>query len=223
MPKGIPGSHPVCSVDGCHRRSVARGWCGMHYQRWSSWGDPLWTKRAEAERRFWDSVEKTEGCWVITGRYLSRGYGRFGRGTHGAHRFALEQALGRPLRPGMCALHVCDNRACVRNDEQGFYEVGGAMRLRRGHLFEGTPQENTADRRAKGRSAIGDRNGAVVHPETLSRGEHRYNARFTDDDIRVIRRRAAAGERPIDLAVEFGVWNTTIFKIVHRETWRHVV
>lgn len=29
-----------CSVDGCERRHVARGMCGMHYQRWVKYADP---------------------------------------------------------------------------------------------------------------------------------------------------------------------------------------
>jgi HNH endonuclease len=163
--------------------------------------------------RFWLKVDKTSrGCWLWTGSVNSHGYGQLGIGSRaqgtfkmqGAHRFALELKLGRPIAPGMCALHTCDNPACVRP----------------AHLWEGTTQDNTADREAKGRGA--KINGAVLHPERLSRGSQRYNAAFTERDIRVIRRRVAAGERPIDLASEYGVCNTTIHKIVHRQSWQHV-
>jgi len=30
-----------CSIDGCSRPHLARGWCGRHYYRWSRNGDPL--------------------------------------------------------------------------------------------------------------------------------------------------------------------------------------
>lgn len=30
----------TCSIEGCEKRHVARGWCGMHYQRWKVYGDP---------------------------------------------------------------------------------------------------------------------------------------------------------------------------------------
>ena len=182
----------------------------------------------DAERFRLHVATTPSGCWLWTGSVGSTGYGQIGIGSRAAgtfkmastHRFALEQALGRSLLPGMWALHTCDIRICVRNDEVGFYEVNGVRHPRRGHLWEGTTRDNTADRETKGRGA--QVNGAVLHPETLSRGADRYNARFTEDDVRAIRRRVADGERPIDLAHEYGVWKTTIHKIVHRESWRHV-
>lgn len=35
-------SHPrTCTVDGCDRDALARGWCRAHYNRWTRLGDPV--------------------------------------------------------------------------------------------------------------------------------------------------------------------------------------
>lgn len=34
-------SPKLCSIDGCGRHHLARGWCSLHYNRWRSNGDPL--------------------------------------------------------------------------------------------------------------------------------------------------------------------------------------
>lgn len=31
----------VCSIEGCERPVVGRGWCNLHWRRWSTHGDPL--------------------------------------------------------------------------------------------------------------------------------------------------------------------------------------
>jgi hypothetical protein len=155
----------------------------------------------------------TTRCWLWTGSLANNGYGQMSIGSRaqgtfhmvGTHRFALALHLGRPIRPGMFALHRCDNKPCVRDD----------------HLWEGTTQENTADREAKGRGAKGERNRGFAHPERL-RGIHRYNAAFTDDDVRAIRSRVTGGESQAAIAREYGVRSTAIFKLVHRESWKHV-
>lgn len=29
-----------CSIEGCEKKAIARGWCTTHYQRWENYGDP---------------------------------------------------------------------------------------------------------------------------------------------------------------------------------------
>lgn len=75
--------------------------------------------RPEAER-FWEKVNKTDGCWEWTA-YQLQGYGRFGVRRDGvtkvmlAHRWAYE-ALVEQIPEGLTLDHLCRNRACVNPD-----------------------------------------------------------------------------------------------------------
>lgn len=75
------------------------------------------------EVRFWEKVQKGDGCWLWTGRRSPEGYGRFSLhlaggeyGQVGAHCFAYELMVG-PIPPGLVLDHVkergCTNRHCV--------------------------------------------------------------------------------------------------------------
>lgn len=73
------------------------------------------------------------------------GYGmRYIRGSWSAgqakyatsNRVALEEKLGRPLLPGMWALHHCDWPPCVQQE----------------HLYEGTCADNCRDASVRGRA-----------------------------------------------------------------------
>ena len=110
------------------------------------------------EIRFWRFVDKNGPipehclelgpCWVWTGS-TDVGYGKIetwsrltGASSIKAHRLALEMKLGRPLLPGMKALHHCDKKGCVRDT----------------HLYEGTTQDNSDDAVERDRMLRGERN-----------------------------------------------------------------
>jgi hypothetical protein len=153
-------------------------------------------------------------CWVWTGCRNPDGYGQVTVRpgvSQGVHRTAWELAAG-PVPEGMSVLHVCDNPPCVRNDGEGWYEVNGVRRPRRGHLFLGTKADNRADMVAKGRRRT-----------VTARGEQHRNARLSAEDVREIRARYAMGEGSCArLAREFGVSATTVHLIVRGRAWRHV-
>jgi hypothetical protein len=77
-------------------------------------------------------------CTEWKGARQKNGYGRaydvVSKRTVLAHRLAWEDAHG-PIPEGMCVLHRCDNRACVKV----------------AHLFLGTRADNTRDMHDKGR------------------------------------------------------------------------
>jgi hypothetical protein len=206
-----------CSIDSCSRSAIVRGFCELHYRRWLKYGDPHFVKRTiirgSVEKRFWAKVHKTEGCWLRTARQERRGYGSFmmDRGSAkwrpvGAHRVAWELTNG-PIPDGLCVLHRCDNPSCVRPE----------------HLYLGTNLVNSQDMVSKGRQACGDRSGKTVHPERTARGERNGSAKLTENDVKDIRTRFAnGGITKVSLALEYGVRDALISKIIKRQVWTHL-
>lgn len=108
------------------------------------------------------------GCWLYDGWTNEHGYGVFNltpRTKVYAHRFAWEVANGPiewkagELEP--CVLHRCDTPACCNP----------------AHLFLGSRADNVRDMARKGRSCLGQKNGA---------------AKLSDADVSAIRRLAGS-------------------------------
>ncbi|MEV1013731.1 MULTISPECIES: helix-turn-helix domain-containing protein [unclassified Micromonospora] len=59
-------------------------------------------------------------------------------------------------------------------------------------------------------------------PQGAYRGERIHTARLTEDNVREIRRRLAAGEGSGSVAREYGVAKATVLRVKTGETWRHV-
>lgn len=60
----------ICSIEGCDRKSRARGWCNLHWRRWRNHGDPLYTP-PDDETRFWSRVDRRNRVAVGTGPLAS--------------------------------------------------------------------------------------------------------------------------------------------------------
>jgi hypothetical protein len=174
--------------------------------------------------RFVTHDDDPDACWVWHGVQSGYCYGRFwlnGRYEQ-AHRVAFELAYG-PIPDGLWILHTCDNRACVRNDDEGWYEMRGILHPRRGHLWLGTHQDNMDDMTDKGRAPTGEMNGRSLHPESTLRGEEIHNAILTEDDVRAIRL-AYTGKYGCLAALgrQYGVHEDTIGAIIRRRNWKWV-
>lgn len=153
-------------------------------------------------RTLWDKVQapssleaaKTE-CWNWIGTRNHNGYGitLFRGKRERASRVMWELTNARQIPDGMVVCHTCDNPPCVNP----------------WHLFIGTPADNSADMKRKGRAgrALGDRN---------------YNTKLDPDKVRLIRRLIAAGLSDARIGRIFRVANNTIFAIRKDRTWRHV-
>lgn len=183
--------------------------------------------------RFWANVDQNGPlpvdrpelgpCWLWTGHTV-KGYGHFrfqGRQRQ-AHAVAYILTFG-PLpigKPFTC--HHCDVRPCVRPS----------------HLFPGDQDDNMMDMVAKGRGALGARNGKHTQPERtprgqrhwavtrraeVNRGSRHHNAKITETIVVEARERYAAGGVTLqELADWAGVSKATMGKIITRTAWSHV-
>lgn len=126
-------------------------------------------------------------CILWPGPFTARGYGRSGQKL--AHRVAWE-AVNGPIPSGMFVCHKCDNRRC--------FNVG--------HLFLGTPADNSADMVAKGRQC---------------RGESR-SKRLSNTDVAIIKWCLDAGVQGRKLADLYGMSEMAVSDMKRGATWRHV-
>lgn len=134
-------------------------------------------------------------CREYQGLRYPDGYGRFYVGGKYVvlHRWVLEQIHG-PLPKHILALHKCDNPPCFLFD----------------HLYPGTHQQNMDDKLRRGRQTH------IGH-----KGEKNFKAKLTDKDVCAIR--DAKGQmRAQDVAKQYGVNETSIYRIWRNAGWRHV-
>lgn len=139
------------------------------------------------------------GCWLWMDALDEYGYGRLqlpGKRTVKAHRVSYELHVGS-VPVGKLVCHRCDVRCCVNP----------------AHLYAGNWNDNVQDCIRRGRYVAGGK----PHP-----GERNGRAKLTENMVREIRKRIAAGERRRSLASEFGLAVSAINRLVNRVTWRHV-
>ena len=166
-----------------------------------------------AIERFWERVNKTDGCWEWTGSKNRKGYGIIGLGskTALAHRWFYMLETGVELPPTLFVCHHCDNPACVRPS----------------HMFVGDNGANQKDLANNGRHWL------QLHPEksVLHNPANRHNgakeanpfAKLTQEIVNEIRetysRTSYMKSNAMELAEKFGVHKTTVQRIVKGDRW----
>jgi hypothetical protein len=71
--------------------------------------------RTELITRFWDKVDKTDGCWLWKEHVSPTGYCNFrvGKTKEYSHRFAWEISNNAKIPKDMTVDHLCKIRHCV--------------------------------------------------------------------------------------------------------------
>ena len=155
-------------------------------------------------KRFWDKVEKTDGCWNWKAN-KANGYGHFS--LYGkkikAHRYSWIMKYGE-IPAGMLICHHCDNKACVNPD----------------HLFIGTQSDNLKDCVRKGRKPKLFKPG---HKYRFKPGYKPSTRHLNDFDAWIIKYAyKVIGLRPIQIYKITGVSYRTIQNIIHEHCYYNV-
>jgi hypothetical protein len=155
---------------------------------------------------FWSFVDKSPGrgpkgdCWIWTGCTNPQGYGILSaKPFHiSAHRLSV-LIKQKVLHRGLVVMHACDNPPCCNPD----------------HLSEGTYWDNVRD-------CINKKRFKVNAPK----GEKSGAAKLCNEDVLAIRAEFEGldyyiGKIP-PIAKRYGVSNSSIGKIINRDTWKHI-
>lgn len=158
--------------------------------------------------RFWNKVDKQDGCWNWKASKDRDGYGHAHyylqpgniKKQIRAHRFAM-MISGYTIPAGYVVCHKCDNPSCVNPD----------------HLFIGTPNDNNQDKVRKGR-------------QTSLPGSKNSMAKLDEETARKIKQETIVGNRVgynngsnvKEVAAKYGVHTETVRLIARGITWRHI-
>jgi len=169
---------------------------------------PLETIEDRSIQRFWNKVNKQEGCWEFESHKDRDGYHAFAYKTvdsnkfkkTGAHRFMMI-ATGKTIPLGYVVCHKCDNPSCVNPD----------------HLFIGTVNDNNQDKVRKGR-------------QSSSPGSTNSMAKLDESTAKKIKAEARVGTRVgynngsniKEVANKYNVHVETVRLIAKGITWKHI-
>lgn len=148
-----------------------------------------------SDKEFLSKIDKKSKhpCWLWTGHIMKHGYGKIQRKNkeYTVHRYSWVFHNGE-IPKGMLVCHKCDVRNCVNPK----------------HLFLGTQQENITDMIKKGR-------------KNARKGSKVFCAILHEKDIPVIRKKISSGERLVEIANEYKIDVSGIYKIKNNKIWRH--
>lgn len=145
-------------------------------------------------------VDKSGPCW------LWRGAGRNGSKRTRYGRVEIKRN-GKTYSIGAHKLSYLIHRGEVKEGEFVCHRCDNPLCVKPDHLFTGTSVDNMHDAMSKGR---------------LAHGESHVNAKLTDAVVLRIRELNEAGMSQEEIALEVGVAQSTISRVLHGKIWKHV-
>lgn len=183
-----------CSIEGCDKPHLSRGWCLMHYRRWDRHGDPMRSIATAQEYVESDVLGYSgDGCliWPLSRTVKGYGHGKLEGKGQSVHRYVCRRVHGEPPTRNHQAAHSCGK--------------GSLGCINPHHLSWKTPTENCADR--------------LVHG-THTRGEKQPRSKLTGSEVEEIR--SLSGQRSHRVIAEmFGVSRTTVWGIMAGRRWSY--
>ena len=184
----------ICSIDGCSKPFMARGWCSAHWTRWKRNGHPLGGGIDRGKTvEFFEEAKKFNGkeCMIWPYAKDANGYAQinYGGKVRYVHREVCIFIYGEP-EDGVVAAHSCGrgNMGCINPS----------------HLRWATFKENYED--------------SVLH-KTAVRGERVGNSKLKKEDIKKIKQMRKTRTQQ-NVANVFSVSRTAISDIENGRRWK---
>lgn len=185
----------ICSVNECNKPVKCKALCEMHYQRNRINGDPIATKIVRRNAPMGEFLEFYTNKSGNCWMWTGSGE-RYGKITRQGRTVSAHRAAYEenfgPIPDGAVVRHKCDTPKCVRPE----------------HLELGSNADNSRDMTDRDRQAKGTR---------------QWCAKMTPESVAELRELYSIGRATMpQLSDRYGLSLSTVGKIIHRVTWKHV-
>lgn len=150
--------------------------------------------RIDSKQKFWLKTDKQsdDACWIFLGATDKDGYGQFWDGD--IQLMTRAHQFSAKIHLGDCPKGMCVCHTC-----------DNPSCVNPNHLFYGSALDNQKDKMTKNRQ---------------TKGESQGHSKLTNNQIEQIR--ARANENYKVLCKEFNLVPSTIYRIWHNQSWKHI-